>query len=318
MLITIIMLVGGLALTVKGADFLVDGASSLARRLRIPEIVIGLTIVAFGTSAPELTVNVFSSIAGRNGLVLGNIIGSNIFNTLLILGVAGLIYPLEVRRNSVRKEIPFSLFGIMVFLALANDGFPFRSPGHRITRLDAAILLVLFGIFVYYTFILSRVKANNSPVMDAHSPLKTWIFIILGFAGLFAGGKLVVDNAVNIARELDASEKLIGLTIVSMGTSLPELATSAVAAFKRRCDLAVGNVVGSNIFNILLIMGVSAGISPIRYDTVFNIDIYILSGGTLLLFIAMFTGKARKLDRWEAVILLAAYVFYMAYIIARN
>jgi cation:H+ antiporter len=318
MILPLILLAAGLALVFKGADFLVDGASSLAKRFRIPEIVIGLTIVAFGTSAPELVVNVFSSIAGKNELVLGNVIGSNVCNTLLILGAAGLIYPLDVLRNSVRKEIPFSFLVTLIFLFLANDHLLFKSAANRISRIDGVILLVLFGVFLYYTFGLSKIKSNGADEIKLFSLPKTWIFIGLGFIGLFLGGKLVVDNAVIMARKLQVSEKLIGLTIVSIGTSLPELATSTVAAYKKRCDLAVGNVVGSNIFNILLILGISAEISPIRYNLAFNFDILAFGLGTLLLFIAMFTLKAHKLDRWEALILLVTYISYLVLVIARK
>jgi len=318
MILPLILLAAGMALVIKGADFLVDGASSLAKRLRIPEIVIGLTIVAFGTSAPELVVNIFSSIAGKSELVLGNVIGSNVCNTLLILGAAGLIYPLEVQRNSVRKEIPFSFLVALIFLFLANDHFLFKSAANRISRIDGVILLVLFGVFLYYTFGLSKIKSDGSDEIKLFSLPKTWIFIGLGFIGLFLGGKLVVDNAVVMARKLQVSEKLIGLTIVSIGTSLPELATSTVAAFKKRCDLAVGNVVGSNIFNILLILGISAEISPIRYHMAFNFDLLAFGLGTLLLFIAMFTRKTHKLDRWEASVLLVAYISYLVLVIARK
>lgn len=318
MLISLGLLAVGLAAVVKGADFLIDGASSLAKRFAIPEIVIGLTIVAFGTSAPELVVNVFSSIGQKSDLVLGNIIGSNVFNTLLILGIAGLIYPLEVQRNSVKKEIPFSFMVTVIFFFLANDALFFNSTTSRVSRLDGVILLLLFGGFLYYTFGLSKIKPGNSDEIKLYSQAKTWIFIALGFIGLFVGGKLVVDHAVKIAQALRVSEKLIALTIVSMGTSLPELATSAVAAIKKRSDLAVGNVIGSNIFNILFIMGTSTLISPIRYGTVFNFDIYVFGLGTLLLFIAMFTLKARKLDRWEAFLLLSLYIVYMVYIISRK
>ena len=318
MLIPFILLVLGLLAVIKGADFLIDGASSLAKRSKVPEIVIGLTIVAFGTSAPELVVNVFSSIAGKSELVLGNIIGSNVFNTLFILGIAGLIYPLEVQRNSVRKEIPFSLLAAVVLFILANDGLLFKGAVSRLTRIDGLIFLALFGIFLYYTFGLSRIKSNNSDEIKLYSLFKTWAFIIIGFVGLFLGGKLLVDNAVVIARKLQVSEKLIGLTIVAAGTSLPELATSAVAAFKKRYDLAVGNVVGSNIFNILFILAVSAEIAPVHYSPAFNLDLCIFGLGTLLLFAAMFTGKSRKLDRWEASVLLVTYILYTVYIILRK
>lgn len=321
MLISFLLLAVGLALVVKGADFLVNGASSLAKRFAIPEIVIGLTIVAFGTSAPELVVNVFASIGQKSELVLGNVIGSNVFNTLLILGIAGLIYPLEVQANSVKKEIPFSIIITGIFFFLANDVLLFGSTANRVSRFDGMILLALFGVFLYYTFGLTKNKSVANGGVDEiklYSTLRTWIYILLGFVGLFVGGKLVVDSAVKIAQALHVSEKLIALTIVSMGTSLPELATSAVAAFKKRSDLAVGNVIGSNIFNLLFILGISAEISPVSYTTAFNFDLFVFGLGTLLLFIAMFTLKARKLDRWEAFVLLTGYIFYMVFIISRK
>ena len=318
MVLSFFLLLVGLALVIKGADFLVNGASALAMRLRISEMVIGLTIVAFGTSAPELVVNVFSSLAQKNELVLGNIIGSNVFNTLLILGIAGLIYPLKVQRNSVRKEIPFSFLVTVFFFLAANDFFLSGTAGGTISRLDGLALLGLFALFLYYTFGLSKIKSDSSSEVILLPLSKTWLFIILGFVGLFLGGKLVVDYAVIIARELHVSDKLIGLTIVSAGTSFPELATSAVAAYKKRSDLAVGNVVGSNIFNLLLIIGVSAEISPIPYSTAFNFDLFIFGVGTLFLLIAMFTLKSHRLDRWEASILLSLYIIYMVMIIFRK
>lgn len=318
MIWSILLLLLGLALVVKGADFLVDGASSLAKRKNVPELVIGLTIVAFGTSAPELVVNIFASVAGKNDLALGNIIGSNIFNLLFILGISGLIFPLTVHWSSVRREIPFSLLAVVIFYILANDNLLRPGVANSIDRLDAVILLVFFGMFLYITFGPARGGNESGGDVAVFSLLKTWIYIVLGFVGLFLGGKLVVDQAVIIARELGVSEKLIGLTIVASGTSLPELATSAVAAYKKRCDLAVGNVVGSNIFNLLFIMGVSAGIGPVAYPTSFNMDLYILGVGTLLLLVMMFTGKRRLLDRWEAFIMLLAYLVYLSFIIMRK
>jgi cation:H+ antiporter len=318
MLFPLIFLILGLALVIKGADYLVDGASSLAKRLRIPEIVIGLTIVALGTSTPELIINTFSSIAGKNELVLGNIIGSNIFNTLLILGIAGLIYPLTFQGNSIRKEIPFSLLATLAFFFLANDRLFFKSAANRLSRFDGLILLALLGFFLYYTFGLSKIKSDSNDEINVYSLPKTWILIIIGLSFLFVGGKLVVDYAVILARELHVSEKLIGLTIISMGTSLPELATSVVAAFKKRCDLIVGNVLGSNIFNLLLVLGVSTQISPITYNVVFNLDVAILALGTVFLLIAMFTLKPGKLDRREALVLLIIYIGYMVLIISRK
>lgn len=318
MVLAFILLALGFVLVVKGADFLINGASSLAKRFQISELVIGLTVVAFGTSAPELVVNIFSSIGGKNELVLGNVIGSNIFNTFLILGIAALIYPLSVKRHAVRREIPFSMIVTLILFFMVNDHLLFNTEENQLSRIEALILLVFFAGFLYYSFLQSKQKTTAAEEIKLFSLPKTWIFILLGIGGLFFGGKLVVDNAVIIARKLHVSDKLIGLTIVSMGTSLPELATSAVAAYKKRCDLAVGNVVGSNIFNFLLILGTSGSISPILYDPVFNFDMAVFGLGTLVLFAAMFTLKRRKLDRFEAFILLVIYVSYMVYIILRK
>lgn len=305
-------------LVLSGAHFLVDGASSIAKRLRASEIVIGLTIVAFGTSAPELVVNSLSSLAGRNELVLGNLIGSNLINILLNLGIAGLVYPLVFPVKSVRREIPFSLLVTLIVFLLANDRFFFNATVNRLSRFDGLILLVLFGIFLYYAFRLSKTRADGPEGVRVYSLPKTWIYIVLGVAFLFLGGKLVVDYAVLIARELQVSEKLIGLTVVSLGTTLPELTTSIVGAYKKRSDLVVGNVVGSNIFNLLLILGVSTEISPISYNPVLNLDLLTLALGTVFLLIAMLTFKRQKLDRWEALVLAVTYIVYLVLIILRK
>lgn len=321
MLTAVVLLLAGLACVIKGADFLVGGASALARRFGMSELVIGLTIVAFGTSAPELIVNIFASIGQKNELTLGNVIGSNIFNILLILGVAGVIFPLKVQRSTVLKEIPFSLAVALVFFIVANDRLLSGTAVNRISALDAGLLLALFLVFTVYTFGMSRLKPDDSPVSVAEaaaSPLKIWILILGGFAALFLGGKLVVDSAGDIARGLRVGEKIIGLTVVSMGTSLPELATSAVAAYRRRADIAVGNIVGSNIFNILLIMSVSAFIHPVDFNPAFNLDLSILVLATLLLLIAMYTGRKGELDRWEAIVLLIIYTGYLFYLIFRG
>lgn len=307
-----------MVLVIKGADLLIDGASSLAKKFNIPEIVIGLTVVAFGTSAPEMVVNIFSSLGHHNEMVLGNIIGSNIFNTLLILGIAALIFPLTVKRNTVWKEIPFSLGAVLIFFLMANDSLFKQSAANQISRLDGIILLLLFAGFLVYTFIISRVKSDDMFDVRTYSTPVTVILILMGIGALFGGGRLVISEAGEIARDLGVSEKLIGLTILSAGTSLPELVTSAMAAFKKRCDMAVGNVVGSNIFNLLLVMGISALIDPVDYNTVLNIDTLVFTLAASFLFLAMFTGRQRKLDRWEALILLVGYVTYMAYVLARR
>jgi len=314
MTIKIILLLAGLFLVIKGADWLIKGGGALARRYHIPELVIGITVVAFGTSLPELVVNVFASVQGQQELILGNVIGSNNFNLFVILGISGLIAPLVVQSGTVWREIPVSLLAAVLLLFLAN-GFVVGG-GQQISRIDGLVLLLFFVAFLYYIF--RQIKSD--PIADgsdapALKNYKIWLFIGLGLAGLLIGGRLAVDNAVIIATRMGVSQKIIGLTIIAMGTSLPELVTSVVAVLKKSNDIAVGNIIGSNIFNILLITGISTLIRPIPYETGFNFDQYFLIGGTLFLFIAMFTGQRKKLDRWEAGVLVAAYLVYLAVLI---
>ncbi len=321
MYISILLLVVGFVLLIKGADWLVTGSSSLAKRFNISELVIGLTIVAFGTSAPELVVNVLASFKGANDIALGNIIGSNIFNLLFILGIAGLIYPITVHRNTVWRELPYSLFAAIVVLLIANDAFVDGTVGNRIDRTDGIMLLLFFVAFLYYAYLSIQSEDATDLVEEeikVMSGLKSVGFTLIGLVLLILGGKLVVDNAIEIAVSFQVSEKLIGLTIVAAGTSLPELATSAVAAFRKRSDIAIGNVVGSNIFNIFFILGTSAVINPIPYNTSFNIDILLLIVGTVLLFGTMFVGKRHLLERWVAIVLIGVFLLYMAYLIVKN
>lgn len=310
----IIILVAGFVLLVFGADWLVNGASALAKKYNVSDLAIGLTIVAFGTSAPELVVNVFAAAQGSHDIVLGNIIGSNNFNLLVILGIAGIITPLAVQHSTVWKEIPFSLLAVAVLFIFANDIF--SEGAGVISRLDGIILLVLFVAFLWYVAKQLKNDPSEAEIVTKKYPVwKMAVFIVGGLAGLIVGGRLVVTSAVDIARVLGMSEKLIGLTIVAAGTSLPELATSVVAAIKKNNDIAVGNIVGSNIFNIFLILGVSSVINPVSFNPVFNVDIALLTFGTLLLFFAMFTGKKHKLDRWEAILLLSIYIGYTVYLV---
>ncbi len=310
------LLILGFLLIIKGADFLVDGSSSLAKRYHVSELTIGLTIVAFGTSAPELVVNIVAAIKNYNDVSLGNIIGSNIFNLFLILGLAGLIYPIVVQSKTVWKEIPLSLFAGILLLLLANDVFLFKSSQNVIKWYDGIILLSVFSLFIYYAFHNLKAEPDtNSDSIKVFGITKTVLYITGGFAFLIFGGRMVVNNAVELAKTLHVNEKIIGLTIVATGTSLPELATSAVAAFKKRSDLAIGNVIGSNIFNILFVLGITSVIRPIQYNISFNFDIIIYLTGTAFLFIAMFTGKKKRLDRWESFILFAGYLIYLSYLI---
>lgn len=314
MILQLVLLAVGLVLLVKGADWLVDGASVLAKKNNVSDLAIGLTIVAFGTSAPELVVNAVAASGNYPDIVFGNVIGSNNFNLFVILGIAGLIVPLSVQSSTVWKEIPFSLLAAIVLFFLANNYFLAQSSD--LSRYDAIILLVLFLAFLYY--VATQLKTDpDAEVVAAkdYSTLKIWGLIIIGLAGLVGGGKLVVDNAVAMAQSLGVSEKIIGLTIVAAGTSLPELATSVVAAMKKNADIAIGNIVGSNIFNILLILGVSGLIRPLAFSSAFNTDIYILAAGTIFLFLAMFIGKKHRLDRWQAFAMLSAYLLYTGYLV---
>ena len=318
MLITFLLLAAGLILLIKGADWLVTGASALAKKYNVSDLVIGLTIVAFGTSAPELVVNTFAAFDGHSDIVFGNVIGSNIFNLFVILGISGLIMPLAVHVSTVWKEIPFSLLAIVVLFFLVNDHL-FSASGDVLSRFDGALLLILFGIFLFYIYY--QIKNNPQIPEEAHknyTGLKLATLIIAGLGALVAGGKLVVNGAVEIATVMGVSEKIIGLTIVAAGTSLPELATSVVAAVKRKSDIAVGNIIGSNVFNIFLILSISSIIRPVSYNISFNTDMYLLTGGTLLLFFSMFTGKRHKLDRWEAILLLLAYVIYTFFLLTKE
>ena len=314
MILSIILLIAGFLTLIKGADFLVDGSSSLASRLKVSQIVIGLTVVAFGTSTPELIVNIFAAITDSSDVGFGNIVGSNIINILLILGIAALISPLQTQKNTVWKEIPFALLGALVLLVLCNDIF-FSTLPNIISTGDGILLLLFFLIFIVYVFAISKVNTESTVEVKDLSSIKTTTYIIVGIIGLFIGGKLVVDNAVLIAASFGLSQRVIGLTIVAFGTSLPELFTSAVAATKGKADIAVGNVVGSNIFNVFFVLAITSIISPVPFKSTMNIDLLILCIASLLLFITMFTGEKRKIDRWEAVVFLIIYIAYTTWLL---
>lgn len=315
MSISAALLVIGFVMLIKSADLLVNGASSLAKKFSISEIAIGLTIVAFGTSAPELIVNIISSLGGYNEICFGNVIGSNIFNTLMVLGITGIVYPIFVERNTVRKEIPFVFLGtILVFGLAVNFGF----PGNTLSRVDGLILVGSLVLFFLYVLGISKESVPSEVEIHLYSIPKSVIFVVIGITGLFFGGNIVVKNAVSIARMLEVSEKFIGITIVALGTSLPELVTSITAIKKKRYGIAMGNVIGSNLFNIFLVLGATALIKPMVYPISMNIDFYFLIIITLILFITMFTGKRRRLDRWEAVTFVILYICYIVFLIYRR
>ncbi|NOS57552.1 MAG: calcium/sodium antiporter [Cyclobacteriaceae bacterium] len=307
---------------IKGADFLVNGSSSLAKKINVSNLAIGLTVVAFGTSTPELIVSVLAGLEGKNDASFGNIIGSNNFNLMFILGIAGLIYPLTVQRSTIKYEVPLSILAAVILYVLVNDailwGTTYDNPAiaGTLSRLDAFIFLLFFGGFMFY---IVRTMKNNSDLdqdtVKIYSSGLSIVYIVAGLAMLIGGGKLVVDNAIEIAQSFGMSEKLIGLTILAAGTSLPELVTSCVAAYRKNTDIAIGNVIGSNIFNIFFILGITGLINPMPYSASMNFDIYVLIASTIVLMIFMFTINTRKLDRWEAFLLLVGYITYTAYLI---
>lgn len=313
MLLNLIFLIAGLIILMYGANFLVDGGAALAHRLRISTMVIGLTVVAFGTSTPELVVNIVSSADGSSALALGNVLGSNIFNVLAILGTTALITPLSVTKTTTWVEIPLAVFAAILVLILVNG-----EPSDTITRAEGICLLCFFVIFLSYTLVLAKygVAGNGEEVTIKNYTLgKSILFILLGLAGLVGGGRLLVTNAVHIAENLGISERIIGLTIVSIGTSLPELATSIIAARKRNADIAIGNVVGSNLFNTFLILGTSATIAPVRTPVGSTTDLVVNIIASGLLFLFIFTGKGRKINRWEGAVFLALYIGYLIFIL---
>jgi len=320
--VAVLLLVAGFVFLIKGADLLVTGASSIARRFNISDLVIGLTVVAFGTSAPELAVNIIASMQNNTGMAIGNILGSNIANVLLILGVASIICPLTVSSGTVWKEIPFSLLAALVLGFLVNDQILDYASESIISRSDGLTLLCFFAIFLYYSAGIARKVKGQEEVLPARTlPLpRAALLTAAGMTGLTLGGMWIVGSASKIGIALGMSDSMVGLTIVAIGTSLtslPELATSAMAAYRRNVDIAVGNVVGSNIFNIFLVLGISSTIRPLPF-TAENIDIAVMIFSNLALFATMFTQKKRSLDKEEGFILLAFYVAYMAYVVWRG
>jgi cation:H+ antiporter len=310
----------GFVFLVKGADLLVNGASALARRMRVSSLIIGLTVVAFGTSTPELVVNLWASFQGNTGIAIGNIIGSNTANILLILGISAIVYPLVVASDVVWRQIPLSLLAAVVLGILANDILAGGAGHSTLTRGDGLILLAFFLLFMGYVVWQARNQRREGTEPEGTKSVsgKDLLYIVVGLAGLTLGAKWVVDGAVKIAEVLGISQQVIGLTIVAVGTSLPELATSIVAAYKRNSDIAVGNIVGSNIFNIFFILGISAVVRPLAFDSTSNIDLGVTVMASVLLFVAMFTGRKRHLlERWEGIIFVVLYAGYIAYLIVR-
>jgi cation:H+ antiporter len=312
-MLNILILAAGFVILVYGASILVDGAASLAKKFNIPGIVIGLTIVAFGTSSPELVVNIAGSIKGSSGIVLGNVLGSNIFNVLLILGISAIICPLTVKSNTTWMEVPLSFISSLLVLVLASDVYIDGKSINHISATEGIVLLFFFIIFLAYNFNLMKKGTSDEEIdIKDYSKLKSSIMILTGIIMLGTGGSLIINSAVEVALMLGISERVIGLTIVSTGTSLPELATSVAAAVKKNVDIAVGNIVGSNIFNVFLILGVSAVINPVNIASGAELDMLVNAGASFLLFIFIFTGKGRKIDRLEGILFIILYLSYLA------
>lgn len=314
---TYILFIVGFYFLIKGADWLVDGASSVAKKFKVSDLMIGLTIVSFGTSAPELIVNLFASFQGSSDLAIANVVGSNISNVLLILGVAALIYPLSVRKGTVTKEIPLSLLAAVVLWFMANDAIIDGAGQSALTRIDGAVLLMFFIIFLYYTFGIAKVEGSGDEIKE-YPGWKSALMILAGMIGLGLGGQWIVNGAIEIAHKFGMSESMIGLTIVAVGTSLPELAASAVAAFKHKSDIAIGNVVGSNIFNVFWILGLSSIIKPLYFSPMLNFDIYFMAVVTVILLSFMFIGSRNVLQRWQGGTLIGVYVAYIIYLVIRG
>lgn len=329
LILPLIFTIIGTAILLKGADFLVSGSSSIAYSFKINPIVIGLTIVAFGTSAPELVVSVTSAMSGNTNVALGNIIGSNIANILLILGVSALLCPLKVQKNTIWKEIPMSFLGAIVITVLAlqtiidhGNILNISTKGTEIvgviTKSNGIILLAFFIIFLYYTFGIAKVNADTSPDIKKRSLLISILLVIAGLLGLVFGSKLLVDGAITIAKTFGVSDTLIGLTLVAVGTSLPELVTSIVAAYKKQVDIAVGNVIGSNIFNIFFVLGATALVRPLPLPAANIFDILVLFAATIILFISLFVRKKHVISKFEGSLMLLTYIIYLIYIVKRG
>ena len=314
MILSIILFIAGIVLVILGADWLTKGASALARRFNMSELLIGLTIVAIGTSLPELVISTGSALKGSPGLALGNVIGSNIFNGMLILGVTALLCPIKFNAKMLTREIPFNLLATVALILVSGSMLVGGAPGEMITRYGGMILLCFLAVFVRYTFSITNEGGDDEPV-EVLSMWKVVLFIATGLAALIFGGNLFVDGATEIARVLGLSEAVIGITIVSAGSSLPELAVSVSAARKGNVGIALGNVLGSNILNIFFILGVSATITPISLDGFSFVDYYVLLASSLLIYaVARFGGKA-VINRFEGALLVAGYVAYTTWLI---
>lgn len=311
----------GFVLLIKGADWLVAGSAAIAKKNNVSNLVVGLTIVSMGTSMPELVVNVLASSKDASQIAIGNILGSNIANIWLILGVAAFIYPIKIKESTVFSEIPYSIIALLLVAFLANSNF-WGSHPNSINQIDGILLMIFFGLFVAY--IIRLAKNGKADMLDEVldekiTTGKSIIMVFLGMAGLFFGGQWVVNGAIVAASHLGLSEAFIGLTIVAIGTSLPELVTSAMAAYKKNTDIAMANVIGSNIFNLLWVLGISAIIKPVEFDPKLNIDVLILLGASCLILFSLVTGRIKnQIGKPTSILFLVLYVAYVVFLLYRG
>lgn len=318
----IFLLILGLALILGGANFLTDGSAALAQRFRVPEFIVGLTIVAVGTSTPELVVSVLSAAAGNSDVAIGNIVGSNIFNVFLILGVCALIAPLPLTGGNIRRDLPFLTAVSVLLLLLTSDRLLGLGEVDAIGRIDGIVMLLLYIALIRYTIRTERrTAAQATQTTQTEKPQRSrslWLIVVMiagGLAGLIFGGELFLDSATAIARALGVSESVIAITLVAGGTSLPELASSVVSLLKGKSEMALGNVIGSNIANILLILGLSATIHPLTLGGITRIDLLTVLLSSVLLFVTAFTFRRKAVDRWEGAIFLVIYALYIGYLV---
>lgn len=307
MLLSILMIIGGIVVVLWGADRLTDGAVGIAERLRMPQIVIGLTIVAVGTSMPEFCVSLVSALKGTPDLAVGNVVGSNVFNALLIVGITAMVAPMTILKTTVRKDIPFAIIASVTMAFMCIDG--------NISRIDA---IVLFALFFYFMVVTVRgAKVSESEETPQKAPMGVWKaigLIVLGLACLVGGSNVFVTGATDVAQSLGVSQAVIGLTVVAMGTSLPELATSVVSARKGNSGIAIGNVLGSNVFNILMILGITGIISPMNIQGITLADLFMMTGSVMLLWLFSFTKLT--IERWEGAVLTVIFIGYISYLVA--
>ncbi len=315
MTLQILILLGGLALILFGANWLVDGSSSIAKKFGISEFVIGLTIVGIGTSTPEMVVSFLSAFQGKADMAIGNIVGSNIFNTLMILGVTALIAPLTITKSNLKKDIPLNIFVTVLLILLGMNFTIFGLGQDQLSRIDGAILLAIFAWYLYTSFKSDTADEDGEGIKEYKTGISA-LLIVAGLGALIAGGKLFVNSATELAKMFGVSDKFIAITVMAAGTSMPELATCAVAALKGRGQLALGNVLGSNISNILLILGGSALINPLSFGGMTYVDLGVVLAGAIFILASAYLFKKKQLDRFEGIVLLLMEAGYMWYLIA--